>query len=226
MYPMQRLYEDNHLYVINKPAPLATMGAAPGQVTAFELAVEEIRVRFQKPGRVYLGVVSRLDAMVSGVLVFARTSKAAARLSEQFRLHEARKTYLALVSPPPATATARLKHWLRHHEPARRVETVSAGAPGGREAVLDYEVLASHQDTALLRINLLTGRKHQIRVQLAATGLNILGDTRYGSHRSFPRGIALHSASLAIRHPVSKQTMVFEAPLPDAWPKWALDAAR
>jgi 23S rRNA pseudouridine1911/1915/1917 synthase len=223
---MQRLYEDNHLYVINKPAPLATMGAAPGQVTAFELAVEDIRVRFQKPGRVYLGVVSRLDAMVSGVLVFARTSKSAARLSEQFRLHEARKTYLALVSPPPVAAAARLKHWLRHHEPARRVETASAGAPGAREAVLDYEVLASHQDTALLRINLLTGRKHQIRVQLAAAGLSILGDTRYGSRRSFPRGIALHSTSLVIRHPVSKQTMVFEAPLPDAWPKWAVDAAR
>jgi 23S rRNA pseudouridine1911/1915/1917 synthase len=215
------LYEDNHLYVLNKPAPLATMGAAPGEETAFELAVKDIRHRFQKPGRVYLGVVSRLDAMVTGVLVFARTSKAAARLSEQIRLHQAQKTYRALVSPAPSIPAGRLEHWLRHHEAARRVEVAGTGTPGARQALLDYRLLARHHDIALLDIQLQTGRKHQIRVQLSATGCCILGDARYGSKRPFPRGIALHSTSLTIQHPITKQSLTFRAPLPEYWPAWA-----
>lgn len=215
------LYEDNHLYVLNKPAPLATMGAEPGEETAFEMAVKDIRRRFQKPGRVYLGVVSRLDAMVTGVLLFARTSKAAARLSEQIRLHQAQKTYRALVSPAPSMPTGRLEHWLRHHEAARRVEVSGAGIPGARQALLDYRLLARHHDIALLDIQLQTGRKHQIRVQLSATGCCILGDARYGSQRPFPRGIALHSSSLTIQHPITKQSLTFRAPLPEYWPAWA-----
>lgn len=215
------LYEDNHLYVLNKPAPLATMGAEPGEETAFEMAVKDIRRRFQKPGRVYLGVVSRLDAMVTGVLLFARTSKAAARLSEQIRLHQTQKTYRALVLPAPSMPTARLEHWLRHHEAARRVEVSGPGIPGARQALLDYRLLARHHDIALLDIQLQTGRKHQIRVQLSATGCCILGDTRYGSQRPFPRGIALHSSSLTIQHPITKQSLTFRAPLPEYWPAWA-----
>ena len=219
---MQILYEDNHLYVVNKPAPLATMGAAPGQPTAFELAVNDIRCRFQKPGRVFLGVVSRLDAMVTGVLIFARTSKASARLSEQFRLHQTEKKYLALVTPPPTTPATTLEHWLRHNDAAHRVETTPPHAPDSRHALLQYQLLDTHHSTALLRINLLTGRKHQIRVQLAAARHPILGDTRYGSRQNFPRGIALHSQSLTIQHPTTRQTLHFHAPLPDSWPTWAV----
>ena len=222
---MQLLYEDNHLYVVNKSAPLATMGAAPGQPTAFELAVNDIRHRFQKPGRVFLGVVSRLDAMVTGVLVFARTSKASARLSEQFRLHQTEKKYLALVAPPPTTPAATLENWLRHNDAAKKVEVTAPHAPESREARLQYQLLTTCQQTALLRINLLTGRKHQIRVQLAAARHPILGDARYGSRHSFPCGIALHSESLTLQHPTTRQTLHFHAPLPDSWPPWAITAA-
>jgi 23S rRNA pseudouridine1911/1915/1917 synthase len=166
-------------------------------------------------------VVSRLDAMVTGVLLFARTSKAAARLSEQIRLHQAQETYRALVSPAPSIPTGRLEHWLRHHEAARRVEVSSPGIPGAQQALLDYRLLARHHDIALLDIQLQTGRKHQIRVQLSANGCCILGDTRYGSQRPFPRGIALHSSSLTIQHPITKQSLTFRAPLPEYWPAWA-----
>jgi len=218
---MQLLYEDNHLYVVNKSAPLATMGAGPGQPTAFELAVNDIRRRFQKPGRVYLGVVSRLDAMVTGVLIFARTSKAAARLSEQIRLHTAQKRYLALVSPAPAAAHGQLEHWLRHNEAARRVEVTRPGATDARRALLHFRQLVRHDTAALLEIQLQTGRKHQIRVQLAATGSSIVGDARYGSRSSFPAGIALHSSETTIQHPVTRQSLTFHAPLPEYWPAWA-----
>jgi 23S rRNA pseudouridine1911/1915/1917 synthase len=218
---MQLLYEDNHLYVVNKPAPLATMGAEPGEPTAFEMAVQDIRERFRKPGRVYLGVVSRLDAMVTGVLIFARTSRAAARLNEQIRLHQTQKTYLALVSPAPDSPTGHLEHWLRHNEAARRVEVDRAGAAGTRQALLGYRQLNQHHNTALLEIQLQTGRKHQIRVQLSASGCPILGDARYGSRRPFPTGIALHSAELTIQHPVTKQPLTFHAPLPHYWPAWS-----
>lgn len=218
---MQLLYEDNHLYVVNKPAPLATMGAEPGEPTAFELAVRDIRHRFQKPGRVYLGVVSRLDAMVTGVLIFARTSRAAARLSEQIRLHTARKLYLALVDPAPAIPEGHLEHWLRHNDAARRVEVVRAGATESRKAVLHFRKLAQHGTAALLEIQLQTGRKHQIRVQLAASGNCIAGDVRYGSRRPFPMGIALHSSATTIQHPVTRQSLTFHAPLPNYWPEWA-----
>lgn len=218
---MQLLYEDNHLYVVNKPAPLATMGAGPGQPTAFELAVKDIRHRFQKPGKVYLGVVSRLDAMVTGVLIFARTSKAAARLSEQIRLHQTRKIYLALVSPAPEIPSRQLEHWLRHNEPARRVEVTRAGATDARKALLHYRLLARHEHSALLEIQLQTGRKHQIRVQLSASGHGIVGDTRYGSRLPFPTGIALHSSATTIQHPVTRQSLTFHAPLPNSWPEWA-----
>ena len=220
-HSMQLLYEDNHLYVVNKPAPLATMGAGPGESTAFEVAVNDIRRRFQKPGKVYLGVVSRLDAMVTGVLIFARTSKAAARLSEQFRLHQARKIYLALVSPAPDIPSRQLEHWLRHNEAARRVEVTRAGATDARKALLHYRQIARHDQTALLEIQLQTGRKHQIRVQLSAAGHSIAGDARYGSRLSFPRGIALHSAATTIQHPVTRQPLTFHAPLPNSWPEWA-----
>lgn len=160
--------------------------------------------------------------MVTGVLIFARTSKASARLSEQFRLHQVEKKYLALVAPPPSSPTATLENWLRHNDAAHRVETTPPLATNARQAILKYQRLEIRHGIALLRINLLTGRKHQIRVQLAAAGHPILGDNRYGSRHPFPRGIALHSESLAIQHPTTHQTLHFQAPLPDTWPNWAV----
>jgi 23S rRNA pseudouridine1911/1915/1917 synthase len=218
---MQLLYEDNHLYVINKPVPLATMGALPGVVTALELAKEDLKTRFQKPGNVYLGVVSRLDSLVSGVLVFARTSKSAARLSEQFRTRTVQKLYHVLVEGRPEAATGTLHHWLKRNDTEMRTDIVSAGVAGAQPADLDYRLISRQQGLSLLEIQLHTGRKHQIRAQLAHAGLQIPGDRRYGSRQPFSLGIALHSASLTLQHPVTAQALNFSAPVPDSWPGWA-----
>ncbi len=218
---MQLLYEDNHLYVVNKPVPLATMGALPGIPTALELAKADIKRRFDKPGNVYLGVVSRLDSLVSGVLVFARTSKAAARLSEQFRLHTVDKRYHAIVEGTPQTQTGTLQHWLKRNDTEMRTIVTTAGAPGAQAARLDFQVLNQQGGLSLLEIRLHSGRKHQIRVQLAHVGLPIPGDRKYGSRRPFALGIALHSASLTLQHPVTAQSLHFTAPIPDSWPRWA-----
>ena len=218
---MQLLYEDNHLYVINKPVPLATMGALPGGVTALELAKEDLKYRFQKPGNVYLGVVSRLDALVTGVLVFARTSKAAARLSEQFRMRTVQKLYHVLVEGTVNAPLGTLNHWLKRNDAEMRTEIVSAGVAGAQPAELDYRLISRQRGLSLLEIQLHTGRKHQIRAQLAHAGLLIPGDRRYGSRQFFPLGIALHSASLTLQHPVTGQAMNFSVPVPDSWPDWA-----
>lgn len=213
------LFEDNHLLVINKPAVLATMGAAPGQPSLIELAKDYIREKYDKPGNVYLGVVSRLDSFVSGVIVVARTSKAAARLSQQFREKLADKTYIAIVADRGKLANnGQLEHWLLKDEPNHRMMTVKPGANDkAKLARLSYETIGQYQQNCLLKIKLETGRKHQIRVQLAASNCPILGDKKYGSRLPFKVGIALHSQSLTIEHPTKRERMTFIAEPPLWW---------
>ena len=220
--PLSVLFEDNHLLVVNKPAMLPTMGVSAEKASLLSLAKEYIRRKYDKPGKVYLGVVSRLDAPVSGVVLVARTSKAAARLTEQFRRREVEKIYWALVRRSVRPDQAELVDFVRKDERHRRMHIARREHPEAKEARLSYRVRERIGREALLEVQLETGRKHQIRVQLAEIGCPVLGDRKYGSSQAFPAGIALHSRRLVIEHPVRKESMVFEAPLPASWKPWDL----
>jgi 23S rRNA pseudouridine1911/1915/1917 synthase len=210
------LYEDNHLLVVNKPTGIATMGAPRSRTSLVVEAKEYLREKYRKPGRVYLGVVSRLDASVSGVVVFARTSKAAGRLAAQFRARSPEKRYVALVDGAPSPASALLCDFIERVGHGVRVTGTS---DVGQEARLRYRTLLGLPDaTTALEVLLETGRKHQIRVQLAKVGHPILGDRRYGSSRRFGDAIALHAWSLQLEHPISAAALRFVAPPPRSWP--------
>ena len=208
------LFEDNHLLVINKPVGLPTQGVVEGAASVVTAAKAYLKAKYQKPGNVYLGVVSRLDASVSGVLVIARTSKAAARLSDQFRERTAKKVYWAIVAEPPNPPAGERTDWLKKDEKHQKMAVVSRHTIGAQRASLAYRTVSKKSQAALVEIDLHTGRKHQIRVQLSHLGCPILGDHKYGSRRKLPGGIALHAHSLEIVHPVSKELLRFTAPLP------------
>ena len=213
------LYEDNHLLVLNKPAGIATMGLPDGEETLLTVAKEYVRQRYDKPGNVYLGVVSRLDFPVSGVVVFARTSKAAARLNDQFRDHTAEKIYHAIVEGIISPKEGLLVNHLCEDERHRKMWITARPTTESKEARLRYKCLKCISNCSLLEVTLETGRKHQIRLQLAHKGHPILGDLKYGSITPFPQGIALHAKRLVIAHPVTKEQLTFEAPLPSCWRK-------
>jgi 23S rRNA pseudouridine1911/1915/1917 synthase len=215
--PFPILYEDNHLLVISKPAGLATMGVDEATPSAVTLAKEYLRQRYNKPGNVYLGVVSRLDAAATGALVFARTSKAAARLSEFFRSRTVEKTYWAMIEGRLAEATGIWSDHLAKQEARQRVERVAPHNPGAQLARLTFRRLRWIEQNTWVEVQLETGRKHQIRVQFALRRHPILGDRKYGSRIPFPTGIALHSRRLAFEHPVQKTPLEFIAPLPASW---------
>lgn len=219
MPPLPVLYEDNHLLVVNKPAGLPTQGVVEGVASVVTAAKAYLKQKYKKPGNVYLGVVSRLDSSVSGVLVLARTSKAAARLNEQFRERTARKLYWAIVESPPDPASGELVDWVKKDEKKQRMGVVSRHTIGAQRAKLAYKIVQSKTGGCLVEVELETGRKHQIRLQLAAAGCPILGDRKYGSRIPFPGGIALHARELTIEHPTTKQAMRFESPLPDTFIK-------
>lgn len=195
------------------------MGAKPGVPTLLEEAKAYIKQKYQKPGNVYLGIVSRLDAPVTGITLLARTSKAAARLSEAFRERKVEKTYLAVVAGEPNPPEQTLVHHLRKDERHRKVHVTNVDAENAQRAVLNFETLATAAEQSLLRVQLETGRKHQIRVQLAKIGCSIIGDQKYGSEVSFEPGIALHAWSLTIKHPVGGADLHLQAPVPQAWKK-------
>ncbi|WP_145283923.1 RluA family pseudouridine synthase [Pirellulimonas nuda] len=210
------LFEDNHLLAVNKPAGLPTMGVAEDRPSLLAEARAYIKAKYDKPGKVYLGIVSRLDAPVTGVVLLARTSKAAGRLCEAFRSRTVGKHYLAIVAGDPEPS-GRLEHHLRKDERHRRVHTTSEKATGAQLAVLDYEVAARGNGLAALRVTLQTGRKHQIRVQLAAAGWPIVGDRKYGSDRPLAAGIALHAYRLDIDHPVRHEPLELSVAPPTSW---------
>jgi 23S rRNA pseudouridine1911/1915/1917 synthase len=214
------LYEDNHLLAVNKPALLPTMGVAEGLPSLLANAKEYLRKKYAKPGEVYLGIVSRLDAPVTGVVLLARTSKAAARLTKLFRDRDVEKSYLALVEGRVEPASGQLIHFLRKDERHRRVHVTNEHAEGAQRAELSYRVLTSDKEITLVEVQLHTGRKHQIRVQLADAGIPVLGDRKYGAVRPFASGIALHARRLKLVHPVQKTPLAFVAPLPSAWHRW------
>lgn len=218
VHASQILYEDNHLLVLDKPADWIVQGAATDQRSLLESARMYIKSKYQKPGNVYLGVVSRLDAPVTGVVPFARTSKCASRLSEQFRLHKVDKEYWAIVAGTPPAIESRLEHYLlrRPNETVTRV--CKADHPEAQAAILEYRVVACSQGKTHLKLKLISGRKHQIRCQLAHIGCPILGDKLYGSVDRFPQGIALHCHRLEFEHPTTKEHLKIIAPPPIYWP--------
>ncbi len=210
---VEPIYEDNHLLVLNKPAGLATMGAAP---SLLQWARTYVKNKFHKPGNVYLGVVSRLDMPVTGVVVLARTSKAAARLAEQFRRRQVQKTYWALVRPP-LRGDGHWIDWMAKDEALRRMRVRSQPFPGAQQAELTCTVLRALPLVTWLEIRLVTGRKHQIRAQCSARGSPVLGDRKYGSEYPFAGGIALHARSLVIRHPTRDEVLTFTTEVPASW---------
>lgn len=215
------LYEDNHLLVVNKPSGLATMGVPQGEMSLVVLVKNYLKSKYVKPGNVYLGVVSRLDRLASGAIVLARTSKAAARLTRQFLENDVEKIYWAIVAPPLQNPSGQAEDWLRKNESLHRMQIVPPGTPQAQHARLAYHQLAKYDGWAWLEIQLETGRKHQIRVQLAHLGSPVLGDMKYESRHAFPEGIALHARRLTFEHPVRHTPIELAAPVPLSWNRFA-----
>ncbi|MEM9413633.1 MAG: RNA pseudouridine synthase [Planctomycetota bacterium] len=213
---MNVIYEDNHLLIVDKPSLLPTMGVSKGDSSLISKAKDYIKKKYQKPGNVYLGVVSRLDSWVSGVIVLARTSKAAARLNDQFAKSNVSKIYLAIVDGE-IPESGELENWVAKNERLRRMECVSEGTERAKFARLRFRKIGQYGTKRLLEIELLTGRKHQIRLQLSDFGFPILGDVKYDSELQFPKGISLHSLKLKLEHPTLKEELVFKADPPSYW---------
>jgi len=214
------LYEDNHLLVFNKQVGQLVQGDKTGDEPLSELLKQFIKERDNKPGNVFMGVPHRLDRPVSGVTVFAKTSKALERLNEMFRNGEMHKTYWAIVKKRPNPDTATLTHYLARNEKMNKSFAYDAPRADTKEARLQYSLLASGENYHLLEVLLFTGRHHQIRCQLAAIGSPIKGDLKYGAPRSNPDGgISLHARSIRFVHPVKKEEINVVAPVPND-PLW------
>ena len=206
---IKAVYEDNHLLVAVKPQGQLTQSDETGDLSLQDECKQYIKEKYQKPGEVYLGLVHRLDRPVGGLVAFARTSKAASRLSEQLRTHHMDREYLAVVEGEDLPARGDLRDWLLQGEDGL-VRVVPEGTPGAKEARLHYERLGAREGTALVHLRLETGRKHQIRVQLSHLGYPICFDMRYG-HGERGRDIALFGAVLRLTHPTRKEDMTFTA---------------
>ena len=226
------LFEDNHCLALNKPAGWPTTHFEGRDETVDRLAKSYLKEKYGKPGNVFLGVVHRLDKPVSGGLLFARTSKAAARLSEQFRNGAVEKVYWAVIEadprlaargvqrPEPAAAlelAGTLENWLVKDDAAGKIVTVPNATPGARHALLHYAKKAEHGGLTLLELRPQTGRKHQLRVQLAARGYPIYGDRKYGSRHALGHAIALHARSLTFLHPTRQDPISITAEVPKLW---------
>ncbi len=219
--PLEVLYEDNHCLAVAKPAGSVSAHFQGHTETLDRAAKAYLKEKYGKPGNVFLGVVHRLDRPVSGVLLFARTSKAAARLSEQFREGTVEKVYWAVVEGEVGRSAGSLEDWLLKDRERGRVEVVEPRTRGARQALLHYQRRASHGGLTWLEVRPQTGRTHQLRVQLAHHGTPIYGDAKYGAVHTFSPGIALHARSLTFLHPVRYEPVTVTAPLPPTWGAWA-----
>ncbi len=216
MIPFSVLFEDNHLLIVNKSAGLLSQSDVTGDKSLVDLGKEYIKDKYGKPGAVFLGLVHRLDRPVSGVVVLARTSKALERMNALFRDKETEKIYWALVSHKPPAEKGTLMHWLLKDPARNRTTAFNAERPGAQQATLHYTVLAHASGVYLLEVRPVTGRPHQIRVQLSSMGCTIKGDVKYGNEKANEDGsIYLHAKQLTFIHPVRKVPLTVKAPLPD-----------
>jgi 23S rRNA pseudouridine1911/1915/1917 synthase len=211
------LFEDNHCLAVAKPNDCLSTHFDGTEETLDRSIKHYLKQKYQKPGNVFLGIVHRLDKAVSGVLLFARTSKAAARLSEQFREGTIEKVYWAIVEGRVDKNAGTLEDWLRKDQEKRRVDVTAPQAPGAKQALLHYAKKGGHGDLTWLEIRPQTGRTHQLRVQLAHHGHPIFGDARYGSVHTFGQAIALHAHSLTFLHPIRYEPITLTAELPRIW---------
>jgi 23S rRNA pseudouridine1911/1915/1917 synthase len=215
---LQILYIDNHLIAVNKPFGMLTQADHTRADALLDLTREWIKNEFNKPGNAFLGLLHRLDQPVAGVVLFARTSKGASRLSEQFRERSTRKIYLAAVEKIVREPQGTLAGYISKGKNLKAT-VYPRPTPGAKEAELHYRVLESRTDSSILEVEPLTGRFHQIRAQLSFMGHPIIGDVKYGAAHPLPeRQIALFAQKLIFAHPITKEEVIIEAPLPPGWP--------
>lgn len=213
---MEVVYEDNHIIIVNKESGEIVQGDKTGDTPLSETVKQWIKEKYAKPGNVFCGVVHRLDRPVRGLVVFAKTSKALARMNEMFRNGDVHKTYWAITKNRPPKDEDTLVHYITTTERNNKSYASTVEKPGAQKAVLKYRVISQSDNYYLIEVKLLTGRKHQIRVQLAAIGCPIKGDLKYGAKRSNPDGsISLLARNVTFVHPVSKQDICVTAPVPD-----------
>lgn len=213
---MEVIYEDNHIIIVNKRSGEIVQGDKTGDVPLSEVVKNYLKEKYNKPGNVFCGVVHRIDRPTSGLVIFAKTSKALSRLNEMLRKREIHKTYLAVIEGKREKKEDTLTSYLVSKEHNNKTYIAPQNAQGAQKAQLIYKVIGEGEKYSLLEINLLTGRKHQIRCQFAATGTPIKGDLKYGAKRSNPDGgISLMAWKLEFTHPVSKKQLIVKAPLPD-----------
>ena len=213
---MTVVYEDNHIIVVNKTASEIVQADKTGDTPLSETVKQYLKEKYQKPGNVFLGVTHRLDRPVSGLVIFAKTSKALTRLNEMFRAGEVKKTYWAVVKNAPKESEGELVHFLVRNEKQNKSYAYDKEVPNSKKAVLDYRLIGRSENYYLLEVDLKTGRHHQIRCQLAKMGCPIKGDLKYGSPRSNPDGsICLHARRVRFVHPVSKELIELKAPRPE-----------
>lgn len=213
---MKVIYEDNHIIVVNKRSGEIVQGDKTGDTPLSDILKDYLKEKYNKPGNVFLGVVHRLDRPVTGVVLFAKTSKSLPRLNKLFAEHEkVRKTYWAIVGNKPPQESGTLTHWLTRNEKTNTAKAYDREIPNSKKAVLDYHLVATSDRYYLLEIQLHTGRHHQIRCQLAKIGCPIKGDLKYGAPRSNPDGsISLHARKLELEHPVTHEWLSITAPVP------------
>lgn len=223
---MTVIYEDNHIIVVNKTSSEIVQGDKTGDIPLSEIVKQYIKEKYDKPGNVFLGVTHRLDRPVSGLVVFARTSKALTRLNDMFRNNEVKKTYWAVVKQCPPQDEGELVHYLVRNEQQNKSYAYDEEMKNSKKAILHYRLIGHSQNYYLLEVDLKTGRHHQIRCQLAKIGCPIKGDLKYGFPRSNPDGsICLHSRRVQFVHPVSKELIDLVAPLPSGnlWNGFEMD---
>ena len=223
---MTVVYEDNHIVVVNKTSSEIVQGDKTGDTPLSEMVKQYLKEKYNKPGNVFIGVTHRLDRPVSGLVVFAKTSKALPRLNEMFRNGEVKKTYWAIVKECPKETEGELVHYLVRNEKQNKSYAYDKEVKNSKKAVLHYKLIGHSQNYYLLEVDLKTGRHHQIRCQLAKMGCPIKGDLKYGSPRSNPDGsICLHARTVQFVHPVSKAMIRLTAPVPEGnlWNGFEID---
>ena len=217
----QIVFEDNHLLIINKKAGQLVQGDKTGDLSLLDLIKNFIKVRDNKPGNVFLGLVHRIDRPTSGLVIYAKTSKGLTRLTQMVKNREIKKTYWAVVPKTEIPKTQRLTHYLQKNEKNNKSTVFPKATEGAKEAILNYEIIKALDNFQLLEVDLETGRHHQIRAQLSKIGVPIKGDLKYGSARSNPDGgIHLHARQLEFIHPVSNENIKITAPVPQNDAVW------